>query len=172
MFTQEGNPLVKITDACICISPYNENDLAVALKVADVSDPNQSDFWYGVLNDEFGIGNYAGRMRKDITIEDLEKIGWKHGKNLSNDTLKDLIGTETVAWVKAREYEKDGETKTAYSVKTLGGKSFEPKKVDAADVDAKLRALWGAGAGTPAKESNNQEQPASTPDAGDDNPFG
>lgn len=146
MFKQEGNPEVVIIDAFIAVSPYDksEQDIAVALKVQDKSDQSQSDFWYGVLNNEYGIGNHAGVPRWKITLGDLEKVGWDHGRNINDETLKSLIGKETTAWVAGRQYtDKNGQEKTVYDVKGVGGGSFGPKKLEKADADAKLRALFG-----------------------------
>ena len=166
MFKQAGNPEVEVTSAIIAQSPYDKtgNDFAVALGVRDVNDHDQHDYWYGVLNDEVGNKPDPEKARWELTIMDLEKIGWKFGGEITNENLKSLIGVKTVAWVKEREYEG----KTYYDVKMIGGNSFGPKAVNEADALAKIRSLMG-GKGT-GKTAAAKSQPE--PDPVEEYPFG
>lgn len=161
MFKQAGNPEVEITSAMIAQSPYDKtgNDFAVALGVRDANDHDQHDYWYGVLNDEVGNKPDPEKTRWELTIMDLEKLGWKFGGDLTSANLQTLIGVKTVAWVKHRQYEYNGETRDSYDVKTLGGNSYGPKAVNEADALAKLRALMGTKAPAPAAKAS---QPAAT----------
>jgi hypothetical protein len=169
MFKAAGNPNVIIREAVIAESPYDKTgvDLAVAIRVEDKDDSTQSDWWYGVLSSDYGIGNNAGIPRWKSTLEELERIGWKHGKDITEESLKSMIGVETTAWVAAREYSG----KTYYDVKTLGGNSFGPKKVAKADTASKLKAIFGADP-TPAKTVVQAENVDSVPaGAKSANPF-
>jgi len=176
MFRTAGNPLVKILEAFIAHPPWDKSEsvLAVAVKVQDAADESQSDFYYAELSEEYGTGNHAGKKQWEITLETLKKVGWEHGKNIGNETLKSLVGTETVAWIKAREYDMNGETKVAYEPRGLGGKSFGPKKMSDADAKAKLRAMFGAEAPSEEAAEKVEEKQAAPEAAADssDNPFG
>lgn len=161
-FKQAGNPDVEIIGAMLSQSPYNENDYAVAIHVRDVNDPEQSDYWYGVLNDEVGNKPDPSKTRWELTLSDLEKLGWKHGGAITNENLKSLIGVKTVAWVKEREYNG----KMYYDVKMLNSNSYGPKAVNEADALAKIRALMG----NKAPAATATAAPAPTED--EESPFG
>jgi hypothetical protein len=179
MFQSEGQHEVKITEACLCVSPYDksERDHAVALHLQDLHDAGQSDWWYGVLSNEYGTGNNSGRKRWELTVETLEKIGWTQGQRLNDETLQSLVGVETEVGVKSREYNG----KTYYDAKYLGPASFGPKRVKSKDVEAQLREMFGSaalegGAAAPAAapaKAKSAPKPAPAPaPVVDENPFG
>lgn len=177
MFQSEGQHEVKITEACLSASPYDksERDHAVALHLQDLHDAGQSDWWYGVLSSEYGTGNNAQRKRWELTVETLEKIGWKHGKRVSDETLQSLVGVETEVGVKSREYNG----KTYYDAKYLGPASFGPKRVKSKDIEADLRKVFGSDAvgdtpAAPAPAPKAKAAPKAAPAAApvDENPFG
>jgi hypothetical protein len=161
MFQSAGQHKVKITEACICTSPYDksERDLAVGLHGESLIDPGQSDWWYGVLNEEYGVGNSADKKRWELTVENLQKIGWKHGKALNDGNLQSLVGVETEFGVKGREHNG----KEYFDVKYIGPASFGPKRVDSKAVDARLKALFGGeavSASAPVQKASPKAQKA------------
>lgn len=172
-FTREGNPEVEIISAIMAQSPYDKsgNDLAVCLEVRDVTDHDQKGHWYGVFNDEVGNKPDPEKTRWELTLMDLEKLGWEHGAEFTPETFKTLIGVKTVAWVKQREYEVNGVARESFDVKMLGANNYGPKAVDPADAMAKVRALVGNKA-VPKKAAPKQEPVASAELETDDDPFG
>lgn len=167
-FTREGNPEVEIISVIMAQSPYDKtgNDVAVCLEVRDVTDHDQTGHWYGVLNDEVGNKPDPEKARWELTLMDLEKVGWEHGAEFTPENLKTLIGKKTVAWVKHEPYNG----KDYYNVKTIGGNSFGPKAVDPADAMAKIRALTGGK--VKGKVAPKAAEPAAAEPDVDDNPFG
>jgi hypothetical protein len=180
MFQSEGQHEVKITEACLSVSPYDksERDHAVALHLQDLHDAGQSDWWYGVLNNDYGLGNEKERRRWELTVENLEKIGWKHGNRINDENLQSLVGVITEVKVKSREYNG----KTYYDAKYLGPASFGPKRVKSKDVEAELREMFGsaavaepAPAAAPAAPKSKAAPKAAAPAPApvvDENPFG
>ena len=177
MFQSEGQHKVKITEACLCISPYDksEQDLAVGIHGQSLSDPAQSDWWYGPLTEEYGIGNYADRKQWEITLQNLkQKLDWEHGQDMNDETLSDLVGKETEFGVKAREYNG----KTYFDVKYLGAPAWGPKRVDKDAVEDRLKSIFG-GSATASKKDAPKKAPvkAKEPDVEEaevveENPFG
>lgn len=173
MFQSEGQHKVKIVEATLCISPYDksEQELAVGLLGQSIDDPAQQDWWYGILSEEYGIGNYADKKRWETTIDDLKKhLDWAHGKNINDETLKDMLGKQTEFGVKAREYNG----KTYYDVKYLGIPSWGPKRVSTTDVEDKLKKLFGSTATSASASAKPKPAPAKLEDAEvvNENPFG
>lgn len=153
MFGSEGQHKVEIIKAILAEPRFNTDDpeaLDVALEVQTL-DGTHSDWWYGELSNAYGKGNAADRKQWQLTVASLERIGWKHGTDFSDENLAELVGVITEVGVKATE--KNG--KTYYNVLYLGPSSFGPKSISQADRKAKLSALFGSG-------ENDKSEPAST----------
>ena len=171
MFKSEGQHRIVITEAGLCTSPYDktEQDLAVFIKGRGIDAPEQEDYWYGVLNEEYGIGNSAGKKRWELTKENLERIGWKHGTKFTKENLQTLVGIETEFGVKeGKEYKGEKQYNVAY----LGAPAWGPKKVKESDAEAKLRALFGGGDSEEVDaEVVEPEKPSKKAPPADENPF-
>ena len=141
-FKAEGSFKVTITEATLAESKFDKNnpevvDVALLLKTED----GQQDWWTGELSKKYGVGTMAGKMQWEITLESLKKIGWKHDTDISEETLKSLVGVETEVYVKGREYEG----KTYYDPKYIGPSSFGPKALKGPDSKARLASIFGSG---------------------------
>ena len=152
MFTKEGQIKVTIKEATFADPRFNEHDpdaVDVALLGVEESTGEQ-DYWQGELSGAYGVGKMAGKKQYEITIESLERIGWKHGQDINEETLQSLVGIKTEFGVK--QAFKDGEpvlTKNGepcFNVRYLGPSNFGPKKLSAAESSARLKRLFGGSA--------------------------
>jgi hypothetical protein len=171
MFKTAGYIKVRIDEVKIAEPRFatGPNDFDICLRVTALDDADQTDWWRGEISENYGKGNFATQMQKDITMDRLRKLGFE-GDDLT--TVADqLVGKETTANVTAREY--DG--KTYYDVKYLGGGGGkEPEALDEATARAKIAAMFGGGGSAKAAattEANPLTKPAATAAKKPANPF-
>ncbi len=165
MFTEAGTFRVEIIDAKIAEPRFatGPNDFDIAIQVARVDDPAQTDWWLGEMSMNYGKGAVAHMTQAQLTGQTLRKIGFE-GDDLTE--LGTLIGKTTAATVK--ESEKDG-TKY-YNVRSLGSSGREPTPLDQNEAQRRMQALMAEaeGEGGPAAET---DAPAAPPAAAAPNPF-
>jgi hypothetical protein len=146
-FDSAGQHKVKIIGACVTDARFAQNDpnaLDVAIHVQSL-DGRHEGYWTGELSQRYGVGNASDKMQWEMTLRQLENIGWKHGTNIDDSTLASLVGMETEVGVKASE--KNGSVR--YFVTYLGPSTYTPKRLDPADVKARRAAIFGANPGQP-----------------------
>lgn len=144
-FTSEGKFRVRIVEAIIAEpNPQftsDPNAFDVALKVESVDNPAVSDWWKSTVSGDYGIGSFSDRTRAQITLKNLEDIGWQHGADFTQ--IETLVGLETVATVEpSKKPKKDGTP--YYNVKYLGdGSGSAPKAMDKGEAARRAAALFG-----------------------------
>jgi hypothetical protein len=156
MFKTEGNHNVTILDTIVAEPRFatgDPNAFDIVLKLRN--EEGDEDYWRGECSMNMGKGNFAGKTQMQITLETLGKIGLRNG-DLTN--LGELVGIQTVAWVKATE--KDG--KTYYNVRAIGVSDMEPTKLSAEEAGRRYRALMNPQA-APAFAPPPTQQTASAP---------
>lgn len=156
MFRQEGIFTGKVLEV-MCAEPKfnpddpNAFDICVKVKGPDLDGKPQEDWWRGEISEKYGVGNFANKTRREITLGDLRKIGFE-GNDLSK--LGDLVGKDIEFTVASREH--DG--KTYYDVKYIGN-DFKPKKLDPNTLQARMAAQGLTGA-PPTGGATQQAAPA------------
>ena len=144
MFTKAGDIKVKIIETCLAECKF-ENAAAVGgfdvcIKVEDVADPAQTDWWRGEFSPNFGQGKLSDRTQAQITLQSLERLGFEGGQDFSR--LDELVGKETVAHI---EVSADGKY---HNLKWLGTGGNAPKKLDPAEAAKRMKAIMGGVATT------------------------
>jgi hypothetical protein len=175
MFKSAGQHKVTILEAYIAEPKFSKDPTAVDVAIKVRGAEGEEDSWTGEISNEYGVGNAAGKKQWELTVSSLERIGWSHGINISDETLTELVGHEIdVGAVQA--FEKDGKTpkltkkgEPIFNIRYLGAKpeSFGPKKMEAADAKARLAALFGASA----PSTGAAPVAAAAPSAAKTNPF-
>lgn len=136
MFRSEGTFKVTITDARLAKPKFATDPAAFDIALRCETDDGQWDWWRGEISGEYGKGNFSDRTQAEITLEQLQKIGWEHGTNFRKIDL--IVGTETTANVKC----KDGtDGKTYYNISYLGGGSNEPQELGESEFESKLSGI-------------------------------
>jgi len=161
-FTTAGEKRGPILEAFLANSQF-ENKAGVMDVAIHVQDKitGESDWWRGELSAEYcQFGNRTNMRWADITLESLQKIGWQHGGNLTNQTLATLVGQEIQFTVKQKTSNATG--KVYNVVQYIGGSNFTPDKVNDADAAARVAALFGpsAQAGAPAQPAYQVAPPS------------
>jgi len=159
-FKVEGHFKGKVLDVMIAEPQFAREDPDAFDVCIQVQGPDgQSDWWRGEVSGAYGKGNAATKTQKQLTMESLEKIGFK-GNDLTK--LVNLVGREIEYTVVARSYKKDGVEKTVFDVRYLGPNEFGPKRLDASAMSAKLKAMGFAApaAATPPAQPAQVAQPA------------
>lgn len=136
MFTSAGEHKVRITEVTFAEPKFAQgpNDFDICIRVESLDDPAQADYWRGEWSQNYGKGNFATQTQAEITMSRLRRVGFE-GDDLT--TLESqLVGVETVAFIKEREYEG----KTYYDVASIGAAANTPQKIDAATMQARLQA--------------------------------
>ena len=147
-FKHEGSFKGKVLDVMIAEAQFAKEDPNAFDVCIQVQGPDgQSDWWRGEVSGAYGKGNAATKTQKQLTMESLQKIGFK-GNDLSK--LAGLVGREIEYTVVARTYKKDGVEKTVFDVRYLGPNEFGPKRLDASAMSAKLKAMGFAAPTAPA----------------------
>jgi hypothetical protein len=143
MFKSAGNFSVTIKRAITAKSKFNTTDpqaFDICIQVA--TDDGQEDWWRGEVSSKYGKGNYSDRTQAQITMETLQRVGYKHGYDLSK--LNSLVGMKTSAWVKESKPQvcDDGVERVFYNVAGIGGNSNEPEAIDAAEAARRFAAMF------------------------------
>lgn len=147
MFTTEGNIPVKILAVKFAEPKFSKdpNAFDICVQVQHREDPAQTDWWRGECSNDYGKGAVSSFKQIDLTMQTLEKIGFD-GKNLE-ELPAQIVGKETVAWVKKSEPNAEG--KVFFNVRGLGGGSGnEPEAISADEFSRRLNALKAPEAGS------------------------
>ena len=167
MFTKAGDIKVKIIDAILADCKYesdkNVGGFDVALKVQ--AEDGENGWWQSAVsvNTPDGAWNRDRETNDKLTQKSLAKIGFEGGADYSR--IEELVGNETVATVKEREY--DG--KKYYDVKYLGSGGSAPQAIDKNEAILRYRKMMaGAASGATATDTTTAK-PAATAKA--KNPF-
>jgi len=169
-FEKEGTFDVEIIEAYIAEPKFNKESGAIDVAITCRGENGEEDTWTGEISDKYGVGNAAGKMQWELTVSSLEKIGWKHGTNINDETLAELVGQTIPVSVVGEVSKKNG--KTYYNIKYLGESSFRPKRMNPADQKARLAALFGSGPATGAPAPAQQARLAAPAQAkASVNPF-
>lgn len=149
-FKEEGAFPVTIQEAFMANPKFSKEQGAfdIAIKVAD--DQGHEDYWRGEISSEWGKGNFSDQTQAQITMKQLQRLGWNHGVDFSK--LDTLVGVQTVANVKAKEG-NDGNT--YYNITFLGEGGDNPQPLSDQEKQQKLAAAQ--------KFFPNAEQPAAQP---------
>ena len=164
-FTKAGDIKVKIIDAILADCKYesdkNVGGFDVALKVQ--AEDGENGWWQSAVsvNIPDGAWNRDRETNDKLTQKSLAKIGFNGGADYSR--IEELVGNETVATVKEREY--DG--KKYYDVKYLGSGGSAPQAIDKNEAILRYRKMM-AGAASGATDTITAK-PAATAKA--KNPF-
>lgn len=123
-FQSEGQFAVTVTEARIAKPKFCEAPGAfdVALKV---SDGQQEDWWRGEVSGEYGKGHFSDRTQAQLTLEQLQRLGYQYGTDFSK--VETLVGVQTVANVKEK---KGSDGNTYHNVTHLGEGGNEPETLD------------------------------------------
>ncbi|GEM_PF-5871858 len=137
-FESEGIKNVIIRDAGLLESkiPSKEGVFDVGLLVEDPV-TRESDWWRGEISKDHGPGKLATKQWWEITLDSLNKIGWKHGTSFLTENLQSLIGKETTVKVASREYEGV----TYYAPQILA--PWAPRKPSATEEAEMLKKMFG-----------------------------
>lgn len=143
MFTQEGNVKLVIGDIKFAepkwLDGKGPSDFDICIEVTHAEDEMQHDWVRLEWSDNYGKGNFATMMQREITARTLKQIGFE-GEDLT--TIGDqLTGKTVTGFVKATE--KDG--KTYHNVYLGGGGGNAPKADEVLDADEIKRRLTGGG---------------------------
>lgn len=163
-FQAEGEFPVTIKAAMLAMPKFAKgpNDFDVCLQVEDAE--GHSDWWRGEVSDTYGKGSFSNMTQKEITLATLERIGLPDGDLARVD---ELIGVETVAYVKASE----SKGVTYYNIRGLGSGGADVKPLDPDDAKRRMAAMFGV----PAPAAATVHAPAATASATTTarrNPFG
>lgn len=158
MFQREGQIPVQIVEVIFAEPKFAKgaNDFDVCVRVVDVNDNAQADWWRGEVSANYGKGNFASMTQAEITMQSLRKIGFE-GSDLST-LAQQLVGRKTVANVKAREHEGT----TYYDVKYLGSGGNAPVAMDAGEALRRAAALFGWAADAQEGQQAAPSAPAQT----------
>ena len=151
MFQSEGTFKVTIDEIMIAESKFatGPNDFDICVRVTHIDDPSQTDWWRGEVSDNYGKGNFATQMQKEITMARLRRLGFD-GDDISQ-LEEQLVGKETVATIKSREYEG----KVYYDIKSLGAGGNTPAPLDKDEAKARIAAMFGGGkSGAPSSSAS------------------
>ena len=113
------------------------NDFDVCVRVVAIDDPAQADWWRGEVSENYGKGNFQDMKQSEITLMTLRRVGFE-GDDLTT-LARQIVGTETTATIKAREY--DG--KTYYDVSYIGEAAGQMREIDLSEMQARLQAHIG-----------------------------
>ena len=165
MFKAEGTYDVTVTRAILGEAKFCQDAGAfdVCIEVQDAN--GVSDWWRGEWSNRPGVGNAANRLRWELTMETLKKIGFP-SDNLFEQLQADaegvanipcLVGVQTTATVKMTE--KEG--KIYYNVHYLGDGGNAPKGLNLGS----LLAAYGmtAPAAPQVQPQGAARQPAAQP---------
>lgn len=94
-------------------SRFDPSETVAAMYLFD-SSSSRGDWWRGGLSQRYMKGNANDRTYLQATLDQLAKVGYKHGGNLTK--LPEMIGQQIPFWVAATEKED----KTFYNIKTIG----------------------------------------------------
>ena len=165
-FTKAGDIKVNIIEAILADCKYdadkNVDGFDVALKVQ--AEDGENGWWQAAVsvNIPDGAWNKDRETNDKLTQKALAKVGFEGGADYSR--IEELVGKETVATVKEREY--DG--KKYYDVKYLGSGSA-PQAIDKDEAILRYRKMMaGANSGT-TSTTTTTAKPAATAKA--KNPF-
>lgn len=179
-FTSEGKFKVRIVEAMLAEpNPQftsDPNAFDVALKVESIDNPAVSDWWKSTVSGDYGQGTFSDRTRAQITLQNLEDIGWEHGTDFGQ--IEKLVGVETVATVAPSKKTKQDGT-PYYNVKYLGsGSGIAPKAMDKEEAKRRAAALFGNTSAAPAAAAQvvpatagANAKPVTTAPAARTNPF-
>jgi hypothetical protein len=164
MFNSAGDRKVLIAEVAFSEPRFSQNPNAfdVCIRVTDCNDDAQTEWWRGEYSDDYGRGAVSHLKQSELTMQTLRKLGFE-GDDLS-ELESQIVGIETVAHIKAREYEG----KTYYDVQRLGATSINT--IDPDEMKRRMQALCGGNGG--GKVDMNKQvaaqrsKPAATP-----NPF-
>ena len=161
MFNSEGNPTVEIIETTIAESKFGGAEaFDVCLKVKNVADENQQDWYRGEMSGNYCKGSMAHLTQMQATFETLGKLGFEGGQDLSR--LPELVGVKTVAWIVKAEV---GD-KVYYNVRTLassGGNA--PEAIDMGLAASRMKAIM-AGETTKSTDQSQTSEPTAA-----SNPF-
>jgi len=165
-FTKSGDIKVKIIEAILADCKYesdkNVGGFDVALKVQ--AEDGENGWWQSAVsvNIPDGAWNRDRETNDKLTQKSLAKIGFEGGADYSR--IEELIGKETIATVKEREYEG----KKYYDVKYLGSGGSAPQAIDKNEAILRYRKMM-AGASSATATDSTTAKPAATAKA--KNPF-
>lgn len=160
-FQSEGEFPVTIKAAMLAMPKFarGPNDFDVCLQVEDHE--GHTDWWRGEVSDTYGKGSFSNMTQKEITLATLERVGLPDG-DLAR--IEELIGVETVAYVKASE----SKGVTYYNIRALGSGGADVTPLDPDDAKRRVAAMFGV----PAPAAATGPAPAAAPPAARRNPFG
>lgn len=167
MYKKAGTFEGKILETLIAEPKFNDDDNAfdVCLKIQgpDYEGQPQIDWWRGEMSTRYGKGNMAHLTQAEITLENLQKIGFEGGDLTRLD--EQLIGKTVNITVESREYKG----KTYYDIKYINGDSA-PKAIAPTDLQKRMAAM-GIGVGNAANGALKPQaaQPARAPVAAEAN---
>lgn len=161
MFSTPGTYQIKVTDAYLSEARFAKDDPGAFDVVIEVQtlDGSQSGEWNGECSDRYGVGNAADKQQWEMTLAALEKVGWEHGSNITQETIQAMVGKEFPVVVQ-EVTSKTG--KTFIEVRYLG--TFKPARLSPEDAAARAARMFGGRNGA-AKPSAPQPPPPSA------NPF-
>lgn len=161
-FSAEGEFPVTIKAAMLAMPKFAKgpNDFDVCVQVEDAE--GHSDWWRGEVSDTYGKGSFSNMTQKEITLATLERVGLPDG-DLAR--IEELIGVETVAYVKASE----SKGVTYYNIRGLGSGGADVTPLDPDDAKRRLAAMFGVPA--PASAQATPATATASP-AVRRNPFG
>lgn len=143
MFTKAGDFKVKIIEAILADCKYdadkNVGGFDVALKVQ--AEDGENGWWQSAvsINIPDGSWNKDRDTNDKLTQKTLAKVGFEGGADYSR--IEELVGKETVATIKERDY--DG--KKYYDVKYLGDGGFGPKAIDKNEAILRYKKMMAGG---------------------------
>lgn len=142
MFRQSGQFTAKIIDVMIADAKFanqagpNAFDVCLKVRGPDFDGQPQEDWWRGEISGRVAQkGNFQGHTQHQITMKDLEKIGFD---DPSLETLETLKGKEIPITVERNEYKG----KEYFNVRYIGN-DYAPTPVDKSDMKKRLAALGG-----------------------------
>lgn len=143
MFTKTGDIKAKIVEAILADCKFdndrNVGGFDVALKVQ--AEDGENGWWQSAvsINIPDGSWNKDRETNDKLTQRALAKVGFEGGADYSR--IEELIGKDTVATVKEREYEG----KKYYDVKYLGDGGFGPKAIDKNEAILRYKKMMAGG---------------------------
>jgi hypothetical protein len=166
MFTKAGDIKVKIVEAILADCKFDNDknvggfDVAVKVQAED----GENGWWQSAVsvNIPDGAWNKDRETNVKLTQKALAKIGFEGGADYSR--IAELVGKDTVATVKEREY--DG--KKYFDVKYLGDGGFGPKAIDTNEAILRYKKMMAGGGSSTATAAT--AKPA-TSAASTKNPF-
>jgi hypothetical protein len=162
-FTKAGDIKVKIIEAILADCKYDADknvggfDVALKVQAAD----GENGWWQSAVsvNIPDGAWNKDRDSNDKLTQKALARIGFEGGADYSR--IEELVGRETIATVKEREY--DG--KKYYDVKYLGDGGLGPKAIDKNEAILRYKKMMAgaaSGALSPDAATTTAAKPATT----------